>query len=545
MATIYTVLQETFNLSEFRPLQEQIIQDMINGRDLLVLMPTGGGKSLCFQLPSLLLPGITVVVSPLISLIYDQVLGLRELNISVFFLNSQTTLQEKKDLMNNLRSGSLEKAKLLYTTPETLTRNVSLMDLLKDLQDNGELSRFVVDEAHCLSNWGHEFRSSYLDLRVLKSQYPKIPVAAFTATAVPQVQMDIIKQLNLTKPKIYRQSFIRPNITYRVQARDGNSTETIEEVSHWIKDNYRNQSGIIYCLSRKKCEETALELAGLGIEADFYHAQIDPQRKEKVQRDWLSGKIHVIVATIAFALGINKADVRFVIHLAMPKSIEGYYQETGRAGRDQQPSECILYYNVKDKIILESMIKKEAKQQKSAAPVDTLVRLQDMYDYCINNVDCRKRQLSQYLGEQIDFVCDEQCDNCLQLFPTHKKSIYDTVKFILQGLIGKGSTIDSQGFKKSLLKELTSSYTRMEILRIYNHLLRYGLLERKAYLTKGDRKICEVIRIGSEYQGKTLKKLMEELNAEILHMDFPNQSKITDFFTITPRRNRRFPFIRV
>ena len=520
MTSLQDILENTFKLLNFRPLQHEIIQDILANRDLLVLLPTGSGKSLCYQLPTIYSPGVSVIISPLLSLIYDQVLGLKELGIETAFLNSQTTVTEKNKFITMLRNGT---CKFLYTTPEAIIDNISLQDLLKDLHQSGKLKRFIIDEAHCVSNWGHDFRASYLKLHVLKSRYSDIPIAAFTATATPKVQMDIIKQLGLTKPKIYRQSFIRENLDYEVKVRNKNFHETVEDVADWIKLKYPfskgGGSGIIYCLSRKKCEEVAMELTGMGIKTDYYHAQIESNRKENVQNRWIRGEIQVIVATIAFALGINKKDVRFVIHLTMPKSIEGYYQETGRAGRDGLRSQCILYYSIQDKIILESMAKKSQSIVGSigGTPVTAVSRIQDMYDYAINVFECRKQQLSQYLGEHIDYICENSCSNCstFQKSTFKSRSIKEPTRIILDYLLSTSSTsstsstakginknsdynqgLDFSEFRKFLLRDI-HEFNKNEMKRIFYKLLRTEILGTRAYLTKGTRKISEVVKLGN------------------------------------------------
>jgi RecQ family ATP-dependent DNA helicase len=358
------ILKEKFNIPEFRTHQEQIVTDILAHRDLLVLMPTGGGKSLCYQLSSLISPGFSLVISPLIALIWDQIEDLKEKGVDARAWSSDLSAEEIFDLKEGIKSG---KVKILYTTPEMLMQSSNLNNLLNltsCLTKERLLDRIIVDEAHCVSNWGHEFRESYLELVKLKPRLPGIQIVAFTATATPAVQLDIIRILNLSKVKIYRQSYIRENLHYFVKKRETSSklklNETfVDEICQWIRENdYTRKTGIIYCLSRDNCEELAENLQNRGFSAEFFHASMPTSDKRLTQMRWLSGETKIIVATIAFALGINKANVRFVIHAALPKSIEGYYQETGRAGRDGKLSRCLLFYNRQDKHILQSMARK-------------------------------------------------------------------------------------------------------------------------------------------------------------------------------------------
>jgi bloom syndrome protein len=503
------ILKEKFGLESFRPLQREIIQDILDNRDILVLIPTGGGKSLGYQLPALLMPGITIVISPLVSLIYDQVQSLKALNIPTLCWNSTTSVTDKQALINTLRLPNRGNCKFLYTTPESITTSFALVEMLKVLYQAGSISRFVIDEAHCLSNWGHEFRPSYLDLVTLKENYPNVPIAAFTATAVPTVQMDILKRLGLEKPKIYRQSFVRPNIEYNVRLRSNNDYEVLDEICDFI--GKWQGSGIIYCLSRKKCEETAASLISRGVSADYYHAQMDVKKKEKVQTGWLKGEIRIIVATIAFALGINKPDVRFVIHLAMPKSLEGYYQETGRAGRDCKASSCLLLYSIQDKIILESMTKKEVTSQGNSKtntddmPYSILGKIADMYDYAINRVDCRKQQMSQYLGEHINYTCGGMCDNCKTKVATHNKSVANEVRMLL-GYLTQGACKCDLLFRT--LKKDIPTIIQIELKRIIYKLLANNVITTRAFLTKKDHNIVEVynLSVGDNIVQDIMKK---------------------------------------
>lgn len=528
---MYDALKQYFGYDAFRPLQEDIIKDTLMNRDLLVLMPTGAGKSLCYQLPAVISDGISIVISPLISLIYDQIMHLKNMKIPCFYWNSQLGANEKREIMADF---ALDKptCKLLYTTPESITGNATLINLLDKAKSNGNLVRVIIDEAHCVSTWGHEFRPSYLNLGLFRTRYPDIPMVTFTATAIPKVQMDIIKQLKLNNPATYKQSFIRPNLSYNVKSRNNSS---IREVADLLRGEYAGKSGIIYCLSRKNCEETSMELKKLGIKADFYHAQINPKLKEEVQNNWVNGKIQVIVATIAFALGINKADVRFVIHLSMPKSLEGYYQETGRAGRDGLPSKCILYYSQKDKHILEFMVNKNSND----APVSELRKIADMYAFCQNDIDCRKQQLSQYLGEHKIYRCTDGCDNCCTF--KLNKWMFKDIGPVIDVIKGYFSTKQQQ--KKAILVEdlldqiiNTSKYTSTgkistfnveDMRRILYRLFAIGLLKPKAILGSDD-KIYEI----AKWSEKKYNNLISNKDNDDWTLHFRAQTYMNGFVEI-------------
>ncbi len=408
---LLTTLRTQFKLQQFRPNQLAIITNILDGVDVMALLPTGSGKSLCYQLPAIFESKVSIVISPLLALITDQISFLNQLGIGCAYFNSQTSFDERMALFNDLKNPQ-PKCRLLYTTPETLINNLDFQTLLKNLYQRRFLSRIVIDEAHCVSNWGHDFRESYLELKQLKTIFKNIQIVTLTATATPIVQNDIRKQLGLKNTHIHRQSFIRPNLSYQIRPKS--NARVIVEMADLIKNKYTNQSGIIYCFSRQNCEDVTEELQSLGISCEYFHAKMNPERKPQVQAQWLNNTTQVIVATIAFGLGINKPDVRFVFHHSMPKSIEGYYQETGRAGRDGQPSDCILFYSGSDRHKLEWVCKKDAEDN-NEAPTTNLYLIEKMSNFCKNTIDCRKRILSNYLGEYMEFKCDLTqpcCDNC-------------------------------------------------------------------------------------------------------------------------------------
>jgi bloom syndrome protein len=401
------LLHQVFQLPSFRPKQQKIIENIMDGKDMIVLLPTGSGKSLCYQLAAVASNGVSIVISPLLALITDQISYLKGVGIKTSYYNSQTSTQDKRELLADL-NGENPTYKLLYTTPESIIGNDGLRSALQHLHEHQLLARFVIDEAHCVSSWGHDFRQSYLELKQLKHLFKDIQIVSFTATATPAVQMDIILQLGLKKIYMHRQSFIRHNLSYQVRPKQ--TKTVIHDMYNLIRNHYSGQSGIIYCLSRKNCEQVASKLDSLGISAEYFHAGLDSEVRNHIQSQWLSNRIQVIVATIAFGLGINKPDVRFVFHHTFPKSIEGYYQETGRAGRDGQKSDCVLFYSKADRVKLEHVLRKQGGHD--------VAFMTEMDRYCTNTHDCRKKQMSLYLGEYLNYDCrqqppeDSMCDNC-------------------------------------------------------------------------------------------------------------------------------------
>ncbi len=391
---IYNLLEQYWGYESFLPLQEETIISILKGQDSLTVLPTGGGKSLCFQLPVLLESGMAVVISPLISLMKDQVDALNDIGLRAAFLNSSLSISQQETVINNIRDSRI---KLLYMSPERL-QNKTTLDLLKEAR----VSFFVIDEAHCISHWGHDFRAEYRGLGKIKKIFSGASVHAFTATATKEVQDDIIKQLRLHDPVIYAGGVDRPNLVYRVLPRQQITKQVVE-----VLQRHDKEPGIIYCLRRKDVDKMSNSLKELGFENVAYHAGMSDKQRHKAQEKFVGEDVNIIVATVAFGMGIDRSNIRFVIHAGMPKSIEHYQQETGRAGRDGLPAFCYMFYSAGDYQLWSFFAKKSAERNVM------MHKLSRMYDFCAQP-QCRHKVLVNYFSQDYEKGGCDACDYCLK-----------------------------------------------------------------------------------------------------------------------------------
>ncbi len=384
-------LKSYFGYDEFRPQQAEIVETILSGRDAIALMPTGGGKSICFQIPAIVMPGTCIVVSPLIALMKDQVEGLLANGVKAAFINSSSHSSENQRVESLAIRGELD---LLYVSPEKLL-SADFFNLMSQLNIN----LFAIDEAHCISQWGHDFRPEYVQMGLLKDRFPDIPFLALTATADKLTRRDIEQHLHLRDPQVFVSSFDRPNLSLTVV----NGANRATDILKWVKDRPK-QSGIIYCLSRKTTESLAAKLIDKGYKADFYHAGMSADRRSQVQEKFIRDDLDIICATIAFGMGIDKSNVRWVVHYNLPKNIESYYQEIGRAGRDGVPSETLFYYTYGDVQQMQSFIEESGQQEILQTKLDRMIQYADAKS-------CRRQVLLAYFGEQHEGNCGN-CDNC-------------------------------------------------------------------------------------------------------------------------------------
>ncbi|XP_068611493.1 ATP-dependent DNA helicase Q1 [Brachionichthys hirsutus] len=396
-------LRDSFHLSTFRPQQLKAVNVTLSGTDLFLVMATGRGKSLCYQLPAVCSKGFTLVVCPLVSLMEDQIMYLKSINVPAVMLNASSDRADSKAVMAGMTDPKAP-FKLLYVTPEKIAKSKLLMSRLEKAYNAGLLSRVAVDEVHCCSQWGHDFRPDYKMLGILKRQFPGVPLLGLTATATRSVLKDCGKILCVKQAVTLSSSFNRRNLYYEVRIKGSDKEASTDDVASLIKTRYRDQSGIVYVFSQKDAESMSSDLQKRGIVACPYHGNMEPEQKTRVHRKWSSNQIQVVVATVAFGMGIDKADVRFVIHHTLSKSIENYYQESGRAGRDDKPADCIVYFGFPDIFRISTMVVMENVGQQ---------KLRQMVDYCQNIDRCRRSLMAAHFDEVWeDEGCDQMCDTC-------------------------------------------------------------------------------------------------------------------------------------
>ncbi|NQV31907.1 MAG: DNA helicase RecQ [Phycisphaeraceae bacterium] len=451
--TIQDTLQQYWGYSGFRPLQQEAMESLASGRDTLLVLPTGGGKSLCYQAPAVSAPGLAVVISPLISLMKDQVDSLTECGIAAARIDSSLTPEERHDVMTQLNNNTL---KLLYMSPERLVSN-GFMETLK----HTNLSFVAIDEAHCVSMWGHDFRPEYRQLAVLRKHFPDVAIGAYTATATDQVRKDIVEQLELKSPQILVGSFDRPNLIYQIKRLSDRNKQVRE-----VMDRHKRESGIIYCIRRRDVNELSAQLNSQGYNTAPYHAGLSDRERQGNQERFINEKVDTIVATIAFGMGIDKSNVRYVIHTGMPKSLENYQQESGRAGRDDLEADCCLLYSGGDYGVWKSLM----RDMEPSAYAVAIKKLNKLFGFC-TGATCRHQAILQYFGQTLDKDNCQACDICLG-----QLDLIDNAQEITQKILSCVLRLEQRYGAGYTAQVLTGSKDKRILECRHDELSTYGLL---------------------------------------------------------------------
>jgi bloom syndrome protein len=547
---INSVLKKYFGFNSLKPFQQKIVTKYFDDSDILVLSPTGSGKSLCYQLPAVMSKGVTVIVSPLKSLIEDQISQLKNKNISVAFLNEDVSKKDKAHLLKKISNIPEDDYLLFYVTPEVLMED-KLILLLKDLHEKNLFPRLVIDEAHCVSTWGHDFRDSYLKIKLIKKYIIDLRITAVTATATPIVKEDIINLLELVNPYVETTGFFRNNLNLKIINRNDTILATLRDL---IQNKYLDQSGVIYCHSRRETERVSTYLENY-FKVSYYHAGLDQNIRKFIQKKWIAGQTKIIVATIAFGMGIDKPDVRFVIHYNLPSSIEGYYQEIGRAGRDGKPADCILYYSYQDRVFYDNMFKKN-KDETNANANNAYVqygvsmtnfdnvefldidkseirdnyinyqtnKLNDVVDFIENMIDCRHVQLSSYFGEITKYTtCNGMCDNCSKNKNLEEKDMTHIVQKLLDIINNKTditNTITKNELRDIYQKDPQNPLlSYLSITRLINKMLQKDIIREK--IIKQDSGFwCSVLWINPNTNTNIDNIILSVDNPKFSLMDF-------------------------